>query len=90
LQNRTPPRQRAGVVERLVPLTAGLLSQDRRFSRRVHKCQFVGESFALSLNDGPIFLCFLLAINNLDRLPRCNMQVLAGTEDPVQHAAYGA
>ena len=69
---------------------AGLLSKDRRFSRRVHKGQFIGESLALSLNDGPIFLRFLRAINNLDRLPRCNMQVLAGTEDPVQHAAYGA
>jgi len=33
---------------------------------------------------------YLRAIDDLDRLPRCNMQVLAGAEDPVQHAAYGA
>ena len=42
------------------------------------------------LNNSPIFLRFLRAVDNLDRLPRCGMQVLAGTEDPIQHAAYGA
>ena len=65
-------------------------SQDRRLARRVHKGQFVGEPFTLPLNDGSIFLSFLRTINDLDRLPRRNMQVLARTEDPVQHAAYGA
>ena len=38
---------------------AGLLSEDRSFSRRVHQGQLVGKSFTLSLNDGPIFLGFL-------------------------------
>ena len=56
----------------------------------IHQRQLIGESLTLSLNDSAIFLRFFRAIDNLDRLPRCNMQVLAGTEDPVQHAAYGA
>jgi hypothetical protein len=29
-------------------------------------------------------------IDDFDRLPNCNMPALAGTEDPVQHAANGA
>jgi hypothetical protein len=45
----------------------------------------IRESLTLPLNDSPIFLRFLRAVANLDRLPRCDMQVLAGTEDPIQH-----
>ena len=69
------PVRGAGEFTRVSP--AGLLSEDRSFSRRVHQGQLIRESLTLSLNDSPIFLRFLRAVDNLDRLPRCNMQVLA-------------
>jgi hypothetical protein len=65
-------------------------SQDRRFARRVHKGEFVRESLTLSLNDSAIFFRFCRMIDDFDRLPYRNMPALAGAEDPVQHAAYGA
>ena len=55
-----------------------------------HQRQFVAESLTLSLNDSAAFLYLFRAIDCLDRLPRCNMQVLARAEHPVQHAAYSA
>src|ERR1022692_284125 len=65
-------------------------TQDGGLSRCEHQRQFVAESLTLSLNDNAAFLHLFRAIDYLDRLPRCNMQVLARAEHPVQHAAYSA
>src|SRR5215831_17617576 len=78
--------QRAGAVNgRVTVLPLGLSSKDCSFSRCVHEGQFIGESLALSHNDGPIVLGFLGA-----RLPCCNMAVFPGAEYTVQDAADGA
>jgi len=59
------------------------LPQYGGLSRRPHQGQFVGESLTLTHNDSSIFLCFLRMIDDLDRLPGGDMQVLAGAEDAV-------
>src|ERR1039457_6524640 len=69
---------------------AEVSTQDGGLSRREHQRQFVAESLTLSLNDSAAFLYLFRAIDCLDRLPPCNMQVLARAEHPVQHAAYSA
>ena len=59
-------------------------------SRREYQRQLVRESLTLSLNESAVVLYLFRAIDYFDRLPSCNMQVLARSEDPVQHAAHSA
>ena len=62
-------------------VSAGSVStQYGGLSRRERQCQLVGESFPLSLNDAAVFLDLFRAIDNLDRLPRRDMQVLGAVE----------
>ena len=64
--------------------------QYRGFAGSEDNRQFIRESFTFSDSDSAIFFRLLRSIHDLDCLPRCNMQVLARTEDSVQQSAYGA
>jgi hypothetical protein len=64
------------------------LFQNRRPSVGEDQRQLVGEVFFLSLDDCAIVFLLGGARYGLHRLPRSQVSLFSGSEDPVQHSTY--